>query len=578
MLSALLSGMWHLTVSSSRVDDMSYTCSFDPGNRPIGEVNSVSWIHFCVAALTVSVLATIASADERPNIVVILADDMGYSDIGCYGGEINTENIDRLADAGLRFTQFYNTGRCCPTRASLLTGLYPHEAGLGHMVYGDKGSGYRPYLNDQCVTLAEVLSRAGYRTLMTGKWHVGHRQGQWPTDRGFQHFYGIHIHVDSYFKVLPGCPVYRNDKLAIAPTSNPENTLQPDAEWYTTDVFTDWALEFLEDSADGQRPFFLYVAYNAPHWPLEAPGENIANYDGRYADGWDALRIQKLDAMKARGIVSQESQLSPSGCPPWDSLAAEDQRQLAFRRQIYAAQIERMDQNIGRLIARLEELGELENTCLMFLSDNGCCAEGGMFGYQWQRNKRENFAQWRKQSGRSSSTGEAWSNASNAPFRLHKRWVHEGGIATPLVVHWPRVIEQPGGLSHQVGHVIDLMATCLDVADAEYPEQFNGRNIKPTPGISLLPHFADSTRTQERTLFWEHETHAAIRQGDWKLVTLNGTKDDRWELYDLSHARTETTNLAEEHPERVAELQAHWTRWAKQANVLPWPKDRKQAK
>lgn len=512
--------------------------------------------------------------EQRPNIVLIMADDMGYSDVGCYGGEINTPNIDQLAMDGLRFTNFYNTGRCCPTRASLLTGLYPHAAGLGHMVYSDKGPGYHPYLNRQCVTIAEVLRVAGYRTMMTGKWHVGHKRGQWPVDRGFEHFYGIHLHVDSYFKVLRGCPVYHNDQLVIPPTATPENATHPDQEWYTTDVFTDWSLKFLDEAKDDERPFFLYTAYNAPHWPLEAPTANIENYKGKYAEGWDQLRADKLTRMKQLGLVSQDTTLSPSGCPEWDSLSEEERAQLAFRREIYAAQIERMDQNIGRIVTKLRELDKLDNTLLLFLSDNGCCAEGGMFGYQWQKNNQSNFAEWRKQSGRSSSQGEAWSNASNTPFRLHKRWVHEGGIATPLIVHWPNTITDGGKLTDQVGHVVDMMATCAEVAEAEYPTTFNGQSIKPLPGASLLPNLRDQSLVSERTLFWEHETHSAIRQGDWKLVTLDGANDDTWELYDMRPLRTETKNVAEEHPELVRELKQQWNAWARSTNVLPWPKER----
>jgi arylsulfatase len=515
-----------------------------------------------------------AESSARPNIVLILADDMGFSDIGCYGGDVDTPILDGLAADGLRFTQFYNTGRCCPTRASLMTGLYPHEAGLGHMVYRDKGPGYHPALNRQCVTIAEVLRDAGYRTMMTGKWHVGHRKGEWPTDRGFEHFYGIHIHVDSYFKVLPGCPVYHNDKLVINPTADPENVLHPDKEWYTTDVFTDWSLKFLDEAADDSRPFFLYTAFNSPHWPLEAPEQNRAHYGGKYDDGWETLRERKLMRMKKMGIVSETTELSPSNCPQWSSLSQQDRDELAFRREIYAAQIERMDQNIGRIVAKLRELDQLDNTLLLFLSDNGCCAEGGMFGYQWQKNTAANFTQWRKQSGRSSSTGEAWSNASNTPFRMHKRWVHEGGIATPLIAHWPSRLSDRGQLCHQVGHVVDVMATCVDVADAAYPGSFQGRSTKSAPGKSLLPSLRDPTVKAPRTLFWEHEGHSAIRVGDWKLVTLDGTDDSAWELYDLSSVRTETENLADDHPQRVATMKRQWTRWASQANVLPWPKDR----
>ena len=545
--------------------------------RLLRGIATAVWIAV-ISLLTQTPMLPLAHADStaRPNIVLIMADDMGYSDIGCYGGEIRTPNLDDLAANGLRFTQFYNTGRCCPTRASLLTGLYPHEAGLGHMVYGDKGAGYHPYLNRQCMTLAEVLGRAGYRTMMSGKWHVGHQPGQWPTDRGFERFYGIHIHVDSYFKVLPGCPVYEDDQRVIPATERPTNTLHPDQEWYTTDVFTDWSLKFLDEAKDDKRPFFLYTAYNAPHWPLEAPADNIAACKGRYDRGWDQLRREKLTRMKRLGLVSESTELPRSDCPTWNSLPEQEHRESAFRREIYAAQIERMDANIGRIVAKLRDLGELDNTLLLFLSDNGCCAEGGMFGYQWKRNTIANFTQWRKDSGRSSSMGEAWSNASNTPFRLHKRWVHEGGIATPLIVHWPSVIRRGGELTGQVAHVIDVMSTCLDVANASYPKQQSDKTLKPLPGMSLVPTFNEPARATERTLFWEHEKHAAIRMGDWKLVTLNG-RDGAWELYDMSVDRTETNNVAKDHADRVGEMEQRWKAWAETANVLPWPQDRVKA-
>jgi arylsulfatase len=368
--------------------------------------------------------------------------------------------------------------------------------------------------------------------------------------------------------------VYHNRELVIGPTADPENALHPDQEFYTTDVFADWSRKFLDEAAGDERPFFLYTAFNAPHWPLEAPAENIAHYQGKYASGWDRLRAEKLTRMKRLGLVSAETELSPSNCPEWSTLSDDEQRELQFRREIYAAQIERMDRNIGRIVTKLRELGELDNTLLLFLSDNGCCAEGGMFGYRWGENGIGNFREWRKQSGRSSSMGEAWSNASNTPFRMHKRWVHEGGIATPLIVHWPAVVTEGGQVSHQTGHVIDVMSTCLDVAQASYPSAFAGNAIKPTPGRSLLPYIRDPWREDDRTLYWEHETHSAIRDGDWKLVTLNGTDQQAWELYDLSRVRTETHDVADAHQDRVARMQADWTAWAKGANVLPWPKDR----
>jgi arylsulfatase A-like enzyme len=513
---------------------------------------------------------------ERPNIILIMADDMGYSDIGCYGGEIPTPNIDGLASGGLRFTEFYNTGRCCPTRASLMTGLYPHEAGVGHMVYSNRGPGYLDHLNDRCVTIAEVLGAAGYQTMMTGKWHVGHAPGQWPSDRGFEQFYGIHIHVDSYFKVLKGCPVYHNGQLAIPPTTDPPNTLHPGEEWYTTDVFTDWALKFLGETNPAEKPFFLYVAYNSPHWPLEAPDENVKHFRGKYGEGWDTLRETKLARMKKMGIVTEGTVLSPSENPTWDSIPEADQVELDFRRAIYSGQIERMDQNVGRIVAKLDRMGVMDNTLILFLSDNGCCAEGGMFGYKWGKNRVENHAAWRNESARSSSTGQAWACASNTPFRLYKRWVHEGGIATPLIAHWPSKIRGTGELTQQPGHVVDIMATCCDVGEANYPKIRDGEAVHEMRGISLLPTFENPAKVEPRTLYWEHEQHAAIRDGNWKLVSLNGMDETQWRLYDLDQDRSEMHDRSEAMPERVKNLKQRWTKWARETDVLPWPRDRKK--
>ena len=512
-----------------------------------------------------------AATAKRPNIVLILADDMGYSDLGCYGGEIQTPNLDRLAANGLRFTQFYNAARCCPTRASLVTGLYPHQADVGHMVYGDKGPGYRGHLNARCVTLAEVLKGAGYHTMMAGKWHVGHTKGVLPSDRGFDRFYGIHKHVDSYFKVLKGCSVYMDDAEVIPATADPPNRLHPQQEWYTTNVFTDHALEFLDEAAKGDQPFFLYLAYNAPHWPLEAPDEDIRKYRGTYRDGWAPVRRRRFNRMRQMGLLDKRWELSPDTGPDWEALSEDDRDNLDFRRAIYAAQIDRMDQNIGRVLDRLRSQGTMENTLVMFLSDNGCSAEPEreMFGYQFSKNRVENFASWRKASGRSASQGLAWANVSNTPFRKYKRWTHEGGIATPLIVHWPQGVAGPGRLVHQPGHVVDVMATCVDVSGAVYPRRYHDNTIQPMAGSSFVPAFrADSTdRTQP--IFWEHEGNWAIRDGRWKLVC--DGPGGKPELYDLDADRTETHNLAQRHPERVKAMTETWRQWARQRNVLPWP-------
>ncbi|MEM6504128.1 MAG: arylsulfatase [Planctomycetota bacterium] len=513
-------------------------------------------------------------AGDRPNIVIILADDMGYSDIGCYGSEIPTPNLDKLAANGVRFTQFYNTGRCCPSRASLLTGRYAHAAGVGHMVYGgDKGPGYHGYLTEDSVTLAEALKPAGYQTFMSGKWHVGHAKGQWPTDRGFDRFFGIHIHVDSFFRVLKEAPVYRDGKLAIAPTEGPVPVGDNESEWYTTDVFTTEAIRML-DERDHDKPFMLYIAHNAPHWPLEAPQENIENFVGKYMAGWTELRQARLDKMKSLGLVAEGVQLPPSDAVRWESLSDDDRENLDFRMAIYAAMIQRMDQNIGRLINKLEAEDELDNTIIFFLSDNGGNAEAGPFGYQFKKNRKANFEDWRTVGRRSSSIGLCWAEATNTPFRMFKKYNHEGGIATPLIVHWPAGLPEQsrGKLTTAVGHVIDFMPTCLELAGAAYPTVRNGNKTATFDGKSLVSAF-DTAATQELRgpLFWEHEYHAAVRVGGWKLVTLDFRNDDAWELYHLKVDRNELNNLAEQQPDLVQSMRSAWHTWAKKNNVVPKP-------
>ena len=426
------------------------------------------------------------------------------------------------------------------------------------------------------MTIAEVLSGAGYRTLMAGKWHVGHREGQRPADRGFDRFYGIPKHVDSYWRVLRGCEVFLDDKMVLPATAPPVNHLAPDRPWYTTDVFTDYALEFIDKSVRGPRPFFLYLAYNAPHWPLEAPDVDIAKYKGKYAGGWEKLRTAKHKRMVELGIIRKTWKLSPLDGVEWDSLSVEKKQEMEFRREIYAAQIDRMDQNIGRLVEHLKKHRILDDTLIMFLSDNGCSAEGGMFGYRHTRNKKANFDRWRSKSGTASSQGRPWANASNVPFRLFKKWDHEGGIATPFIAHWPNGIRSKQEIVHQPGHVIDVMATCCDAAGAKYPDKYRGLKIKPLQGKSLLPIFAGRQRTPHASLYWEHEKHAAIRTGKWKLVSLNAAEDQPWELYDLEADRTELTDLAGKYPQRAAKMKADWTAWARQTNVLPWPRERKR--
>lgn len=496
----------------------------------------------------------------KPNIVVILVDDMGYSDLGCYGSEINTPNLDRLAANGVRFTQFYNTARCCPTRAALLTGLYQHQAGVGHMAGNDGLPGYQGYLNDRCVTLAEALKPAGYATLMVGKWHVGSQPGQWPLDRGF----------DRYWGTPTGGGVYFKDTLKIRRNVffvSDNQRVEPPDDMYVTDTFTDRAIEFVEGAVKhGQQPFFLYLAHIAPHFPLQAKPSDIAKYKGRYDIGWDAVRQQRFERQKQLGIVPPDAQLSPRDpqAKPWDEMSAEEKAALAHRMEIYAAQIDCIDQNVGRLVNKLQELKQLENTLIVFLSDNGCSAEGGPGGFN--RGRPDAPIGTALSYG---SLGLEWANVADTPLRKFKMSTHEGGISTACIAHWPAAIK-PGRVVHEPAHVIDVMPTLLDVAGATYPSQRYGKQVQPPEGISLTPWLlaADSGPVgKPRPLYWEHQGNKAVRVGEWKLVA-----DHRqdWELYNVANDRIESENLASKHPEKVEELAALWNDWAKRSNVVNW--------
>lgn len=551
-------------------------------------------------SLSLSMMACGVKA-ERPNVVIVFADDLGYSDIGCFGGEIETPNLDKLAGDGLRLTQFYNTGRCCPSRASLLTGLYPHQAGMGLMVYRSyPGDGYRGHLNDQCVTFGDVLKSSGYGTYMVGKWHAGHLPESRPEVRGFEHFTGIYLHIDSYWKVLKGCDIYRDGELLIPAQENPTNPFRPDDEFYTTDFFTDAAVDYIDQATtDQKQPFLLHVCYNTPHFPLEAPDDLIEKYKGRFRKGWGAMREDKFQRMKEMGLLAKDQKL-PAGksheevavpdlvfkdmvdrdeLPRWDQLPPEEREELDFRRAIYAAQVDRMDQGIGRIVSQLKKRGVFENTVFMFFSDNGCSGELGLYGMNWPEYKSSNYSEWRKKGGWSIAQGQCWANYSNTPFRKYKQYVHEGGISSPFVVHWPAGIERKGKIvDGQSFHLVDIMPTLCDLAETEYPSTHNQKSVKPVAGTSMVPYWKDEVRQPEsRTLYWQHLNHSAVRDGDWKIVSLDDRDDQRWELYDLANDRSETDNVAKDHPEKVEELAKKWAAWAKASNVLPFPESRDKA-
>ena len=505
-----------------------------------------------IAGLCLSQAAS--AGPSKPNIIVILVDDMGWSDLSCYGSEIPTPNLDKLAGNGLRFTQFYNTGRCCPTRASLLTGLYPHQTGVGHMTDDNKLPGYQGRLNDRCATMAEVLRPAGYFTAMSGKWHVGQNLGVVPWERGFDRSLNAPA-GGFYFPDAPRAKLFLNgEEIANDDPRLPKN-------WYSTDLWTDFGIRFIDEALKARKPFFLYLAHNAPHFPLQAPPEDIAKFrHSIYTNGWDKLREERYARQKQLGAIDPAWPMSerPPLVQAWSSLAAEDRDRFDHIMALYAACVWHMDKSIGVLTDALKQRGVLDNTLILFMSDNGGNAESGPKG----RLEGDN-------PGNGVSTvfcGQSWATLENTPFRRYKHFNHEGGIATPLIAHWPEGIKAKGELRSQPGHLVDIMATVVDVAAAKYPAEIKGKSIQPMEGRSLVPAFAGKTIERE-ALFWEHEGNAAVRVGDLKLVRMGGK--GAWELYDLKADRTELKDLANATPEKVKELAAKWEAWAKRAQVIP---------
>ena len=557
--------------------------------------------------------STALNKADRPNIVLIMSDDMGYSDIGCYGGEIRTPNLDKLAAHGLRFSQFYNTSRCCPTRASLMTGLYPAQTGVGMMTSDQHEPGYRGDLNSQCVTIAEVLKTAGYRTYMSGKWHVTKQlkdidslKYNWPRQRGFDKFYGTIFGAGSYWDPYT---LVRNNTL-ITPENDP--LYRPD-KFYYTDAISDNAVEYIKEyKSEGEKnPFFMYVAYTAAHWPLQAPEDEIEQYKGEYDKGFESIRHKRFDRLKHLGLLNEKWKLTPP-IASWDTL--QNKSWYARNMEVYAAMVTRMDKGIGKIIGELERSGELENTLIFFLEDNGACAEE----LEWVRNRssldtlsakptyapmakndlQEEMVPKQTRSGYPvimqsekvlsgsdetyNAYGPTWAHVSNTPFRKYKEWVNEGGISTPLIVQWPSKIKDKGEIRRQPSHLIDIMTTCVDVAGAVYPSNYKDNKITPMEGKSLLSVFIDDQIIDRDAIFFEHEGNRAVRELKWKLVSkahensgfyikTNTLPIDQWELYDMENDRTETTDLARQNPEVVKELSDKWYKWAKRTNTIPKP-------
>ncbi len=500
---------------------------------------------------------------QRPNILVILVDDMGFSDLGCYGSEIPTPNLDALAAGGVRFTQFYNTARCSTTRAALMTGLYPHQAGMGYLdgLKLPESKGTHAKLHDRCVTMAEVLGAAGYHTSIVGKWHLGQQNGTPPWERGFQRTATTQF-GELYFpkeRSKDACKwVYLDGRMVAA--DSPE---VGSGEWYSTFMFTDWALKFLDDAKASGKPFFHYFAHGAPHFPLKAPKDVIAKYRGKYKIGWDKLREARHQKQIELGIVEAKWPLSPrpADVPAWDSLSEEDKDRYDLLMSIYAAMLDCVDQSVGRMIAGLKDRGMLENTLIFFMSDNGGNAEGGPRG----------ITQGPDLGGPDSNVflGMTWATLNNTPFRRYKHFTHEGGISSPLIAHWPAGIPaaRNGTLEHQPAHLIDLMATACEVTGAVYPGEFKGHKILPAEGLSLMPAIQGEPLHRVKPIFWMHEGNRALRSGPWKLVKkFKGP----WELYHIDDDRTEQHDIITKFPALSQHLIRQWEDWAASSFVDEW--------
>ncbi len=530
-----------------------------------------------------------SESGTRPNIVLIMADDLGWSDLGCYGSEISTPNLDSLAASGIRFTQMYNSARCCPSRASLLTGLNPHQAGIGHMVNNMGLPAYQGYLNDNCVTIAEVLKSSGYRTLMAGKWHVAGDQVSlppgWhpnmpgypsPRGRGFDRFYGILSGGGSYYN--PNMLMDDDTQISVETT-----------DYHFTDVISSKAVQFVDDAVHRDEPFFLYMAFTAPHWPLHAWPDDIERYRGKYLKGWDETRMNRHESQRGLGVVDPRWELSPRepAVRPWDDEQEKEWRDVQMA--VYAAQVEQVDRGIGRLIEKLKASGEFENTVIVFLADNGGCAEFLAEDTTVPDPERYNYP---TVDGRVVRTGNspdiepgppdtfasvdiAWANVNNTPFRLFKHYTYEGGISTPFIMHYPNGTNSGGSIFNNPAHITDINATLLDLAGASYPSTFNGHDIKPLEGESFASVLSGHEWERDKPIAWEHEGNRAVRMGDWKLVSEIADPGDPnsravWELYNIPEDRVESNDLINGDRDRADGMLRYYNEWAERCEVEDW--------
>ncbi len=485
-----------------------------------------------IVILSTDALAASSSArDIRPNIILIVADDMGYSDIGCFGGEIKTPHLDRLAAQGLRFTQFYNNAKCSETRAALLTGLYHHQT--------------QNLRKPNHITLAELLKSSGYRTLMSGKWHLAST----PPKRGFDRYFGFLNGAINFFTAIDHRTGQNLMRLDDQPYTVPKN-------FYSTDAFTDFAIRFIDEAITTQEPFFLYLAHNSPHYPLHAWPKDIKKYRNKYKIGWDKLRDQRYARMIKMGIIKKSWSLTPRDkiVPPFSSLSSKQVDEEDHLMAVYAAMVDNLDQNIGRLYSHLKKRKLADNTLTIFFSDNGACPYNATRTPNVAPGPAESYLTYNSE----------WANASNTPFRLYKQYSHEGGVSTPMILHWPGKVKSPGAITRHHGHLIDIMPTLIEITGARYPMQHAGNTILPLEGVSLLPILDDKPARTTQPIFWEFVGNHAVRLGKWKLVA-ERSKD--YELYDIHADRCELNNLIKQHPERAARMARLYEAWAKRVGA-----------
>lgn len=509
--------------------------------------------------LIINLLAKPFAQDKRPNIIIIMADDMGFSDIGCFGSEIPTPNLDNLAANGIRLNNFYNTGRCCPTRASLLTGVYPQEAGVGFMVNPkppmSENPAYQGFLNRETVTFAEAMKASGYYTIMSGKWHVGFGEGQKASDRGF---------IRSLVAPVGGFMYSGHTRAELFLDGKPAKSgIDVPTDWYATDLWTDKGLEFIDEATTTKKPFLLYLAHNAPHFPLQAPLDEIAEFRGKYKAGWEKLRKERYERQMAMNLLGKTYSPTPINpkVPAWESLSEAEKDRYDNLMAIYAAMVSHLDKSVGKLVEGLKERGILDNTLILFFSDNGGNAESGVKGISLGDTL-----------GNRNSTvflSQCWAEVNNTPFWLYKHHTSEGGIASPFIAHWPKGISKKlnGSIQNNTAHVVDILPTLLDLAHGTYPTTYEGHDIKTARGTSLAPIFKGKAIKRTQPIYWEHEGNRAIRIGNWKAVS---NLTEPWQLYNMQTDRTEMHDLSTEKPELLKNLVENYSSWYESVSAKPY--------